>query len=87
MLLSNILDEKNDLLLIRDRKDHIKGQPYEYDVKDGFSGKRRGWVYLDSFSLGALRAVYNGLNEDNKAKFNNIHISRLLDLAWKYAKV
>lgn len=86
MKLSEIIKE-DGLKRIRDRKDHIKGQAYEYDVKDAFTGSKRGWVYLDQMSLSALKAVYNGLKPENQAKFDNFHITKLLDLAWKHVSI
>jgi hypothetical protein len=79
--------QKDGLMLIRNRKeDHEKGTAWNYDVKEAFTGKKTGWVYLDSFTLSALKAVYNAMSEENKAKYDTIHINRLIDFSWKFVK-
>lgn len=34
----------------------------------------------------AVQAVYNAINEDNRAKFDRIPLPRLLDFVWKSVK-
>lgn len=59
--------------LIRYRKDSLTQTGIaEYDCKPGFTGSKRGWVLLDSFTAGAIVAVFDALNEENKAKFHKI---------------
>lgn len=72
------------LQLIRERKmDHVKGEPWQYDVKEAFTGSKKGFVYLDAFTKNAMRTVYNAMKDDMKAKYDSIHISRLIDFTWK----
>ena len=77
---------KNDgLVLIRARKeDHIKGTPWNYDIKEAFTGKKKGWVYLDHFTKSAMKAVYNALSDNAKKKFDRIHIIKLIDFTWDH---
>lgn len=69
--------------LIRNRKEeHIKGNDWQYDTKPLYTGSKRGWQIIDSYSASALLAVYNGLNADNQSKFARVHINKLLDFCW-----
>lgn len=87
MTATQIINQEG-LCLIRGRKEqeHVKGEPWQYDVKEAFTGKKKGWVYLDSFTKSAVRAIYNALSEDGRKKFDNIHITKLIDFAWKHVK-
>jgi hypothetical protein len=72
------------LQLIRPRKvEHVKGEPYQYDVKEAFTGKKKGFVYMDAFTKNAMRTVYNAMNPEQQAKYDNIHILKLVDFTWK----
>lgn len=85
MKLSEIITQKDGLLLIR----HTKGStaaPYEYDVKQWPCGSKKGWTYLDSFTLSAMKSVYNALNDKNKAKVNNIPLTRYVNFCWEQVK-
>ena len=79
---------KNDgLVLIRARKEeHTKGAPWNYDIKEAFTGKKKGWVYLDQFTKSAMRAVFNALSDSAREKFDRIHIIRLIDFTWSHVK-
>jgi hypothetical protein len=66
--------------LFRPRKEQV-GQ---YDVKPYFSGNKRGWVALDSFSASAIVQVYDALNETNKAKFAALAIQKMAAVAFKF---
>lgn len=68
--------------LLRQRQD----DPLQYDVKPMFTGKRRGWFYLDSFSASAIVAVYDALNETNRAKFERMRIDKMAGLAFRFVK-
>ena len=73
--------------LIRPRKEeHVKGTPYEYDCKEAFTGSKKGWIYVDSFTASAMKRVFNALSIENQAKYNNIHFQRLVDFTWKSTK-
>jgi hypothetical protein len=78
--------QTNGFAIVRLKKNvtREKGQPYQYDVKH--SGKKKGWFYFDSFTAGAVLAVYNSLNEQNKAKFSTLHLVTILDFVWKHVK-
>lgn len=79
--------QNDGLVLIRGRKeDHIKGTPWNYDIKDAFTGQRRQWVYLDQFTKSAMRTVYNALSNDMKKKYDNIHIIKLINFTWDHLK-
>ena len=78
---------ENGVSLVRHRKgDHIKGQPYHYDVKDGFTGKKKGWMYFDTFTASAVQQVYNALSPEHQEKFNRIPMMRLVDFTWNHVK-
>ncbi len=84
MKVSEIIQSEG-LKLIRNKKEeHVKGTPWQYDVKDAFTGSKKGWVYLDHFTKSAVLAVYNALSEEQKGKFDNIHINKLIDFTWKH---
>lgn len=68
--------------LLRERKD----APREYDCKDMFTGKRRGWFYLDTFSASAIVQVYDALNETNRAKYERLSIPSMAKVAFKFVK-
>ena len=83
MIASQII-KSEVLVLIRPRKvDHIKGTPYQYDVREYGQGNKKGWIYLDNFTKSAMKTVYNAMKEEQKAKYDNIHIARLIDFTWK----
>ena len=69
--------------LFRSRKD----APGEYDVKPYFTGRKSGWVALDSFSASAIVAVWNGLNETNREKYAKLPIQRMAAVAFKLVEV
>ena len=55
----------------------------QYDIKPAFTGKKKGWFYLDLFTASAIMAVYNAINEENKAKIHRIPITKLADFAFR----
>lgn len=59
----------------------------EYDCKPYFSGNKRGWVALDSFSASAIVAVWDALSEANRAKFGQLRIDKMAKVAFKFVKV
>jgi hypothetical protein len=70
-----------------------KGTAHEWDVKEAFSGSKRGWFYMDTLTASMLVAVYEALKgsermsqEEARAKFNRIPLTRLIDFGWKHAK-
>lgn len=72
--------QKNGVSLLRLRKD----AKADYDVKPAFTGKKKGWFYLDSFTASAIIAVYNALNETNKEKIKNTPIEKVADWSFKF---
>ena len=58
---------KTGLLLVRNRGEHTKSTDWEYDVKEAFTGNKRNWIYLDNFTLSAMRTVYNALSDISKS--------------------
>lgn len=53
------------LQLIRERKvEHAKGEPWQYDVKEAFTGSKKGFVYLNAFTKNAMRTVYNAMKDE-----------------------
>jgi hypothetical protein len=68
-------------LVLRDESGNI-----QYDVKDLFNGKTRGWQVFDLFTAGAFCAVYNALNDENKSKFDRVQMPKLLNLVWSNVK-
>lgn len=73
---------KDGVHLLRQRKD----DPLQYDCKPAFTGKSRGWFYLDAFSASAIIQVYDALNETNRAKFERMRIDRMVGLAFRFCK-
>lgn len=74
---------KKGAQLLRPKKDAPGNQ---YDAKPLFTGKRRGWIILDSFSASALVAVHDALPEEKRAVFANAPVTRALTLAWRCVK-
>jgi hypothetical protein len=68
--------------VFRERKD----TPGEYDAKPFFTGSRRGWVALDSFSASAIVAVHDALNETNRAKYTAMPLIKMAKVAFKLVK-
>ena len=63
------------------------GKPVpQYDVKDAFTGKKKGWFYLDAFTASAIMACYNALNDDNKKKAPRICVEKWADFAFSHVK-
>ena len=68
--------------LVRPRK----GAPGLYDAKPFGAGSKRGWFYLDAFSASAIVAVWNALNEANRAKFAALSIPKMARVAFKLVR-
>jgi hypothetical protein len=63
-----------------------KGTPGQYDCKAFFTGSKRGWVALDSFSASAILAVYNALRPDLQEKYATWSPQRQATFAFKHVK-
>jgi hypothetical protein len=81
---------KNGVSLLRRRNENLTdeyGKPVpQYDVKPSFTGKKKGWFYLDAFTASTIMACYNALNDENKAKAPRIPITRWAEFAFKHIK-
>ena len=85
-VIQHVLD--NGVSLVRPRiKDFEHGQPIQYDVKDGFTGKKRGWFYFDTFTASAMSQVFKALKPETQEKFNCLPIPTLVDFVWKKVQV
>jgi hypothetical protein len=85
MIIQKVLED--GVQLVRAKKvEKVKGEPWQYDIKDAFTGKKKSWFYFDSFTASAMLAVYNALSEENKAKFDLIPLPKLVDFTWKHVK-
>ncbi len=82
-IIKRITEEKG-CVLIRYREPISK--PYQYDVKEPFTGNKKGWVIVDLFTASAMMTVYNALSEINKPKFDLIPFNKLVDFTWKNIK-
>ncbi len=71
------------LLRLREIKDKVP----QYDVKPAFTGKRRGWFYLDAFTASAILAVYNAISEENKVKAPRLPIDKFASFAFKHVSI
>lgn len=81
-----VVDEKQaHLLRIRSGKTRLvetRVVNLEYDCKPIFTGNHRGWVILDLYTASAITAVYNALNEQNKAKFGTLSLKAIVDFCY-----
>lgn len=75
---------EHQCVLARPRKEPtVKGQPIQYDVKEVFTGKKKGWFFFDAFTASHMLAVYNGLRPEIQAKFDRIALPTLVNIAFK----
>jgi hypothetical protein len=72
----------NGVSLMRQRKD----APDQFDVKEAFTGNKRGWFYMDAFTASAIVNVYKALNETNRAKYAALPLPKLITVTWKLVK-
>jgi hypothetical protein len=72
----------NGVSLLRLRKDSTD----QFDVKEAFSGKKRGWFYLDAFTASAIVSVHDALNEQNRSKYLALPLPKLITVTWKLCK-
>ena len=89
MLASETMEHvlKNGISLMRYRKkEYVKGQPIQYDVKEAFTGNKKGWVYIDAFTASAVSQIFKAINEKNQFKFNCLPIQTIIDFTWKHVK-
>jgi predicted RNase H-like nuclease len=75
--------EQKECHLARVRKSQTIGEPIQYDCKPTFTGSHKGWFYVDLFSASAIVAVYDALNDVNKAKYSRLSLPRMATVAFK----
>lgn len=63
-----------------------KGKEGQYDVKDFFSGNKRGWIALDAFSASAILAVHKALKDELKPHFEACSPQKQARIAFKFVK-
>ena len=74
--------KENGCQLVRPRKD----QPLQYDCKFfAVGGKKKGWIYLDSFTASHVTNVYNAVKPEYQEKLSKLSLLRLIDVCWKVA--
>jgi hypothetical protein len=73
---------ENGCSLMRPRKNSAN----EWDVKEAFQGKARGWFYMDIMTASMLVSVYNALRPDLQEKFNRLPLMKLINLGWSVTK-
>ncbi len=86
MTISEIVkgSKESGAVLIRYRAEsHKETGTAQYDVKPLFTGKKKGWTIIDSFTASAMLAVYNALSPAMQVKFDNIPLGRLVEFTWK----
>jgi hypothetical protein len=77
--------------LLRPRKEQNTTDSFgklipQYDLKEAFTGKKKGWFYLDSFTASAIMACYNALSDENKAKAPRLTIGQWASFAFNHVK-
>ncbi len=77
------IDSEKQAVMIRFRgTDEQKN--LQYDVKELFSGKSRGWTALDGFTASAMLKVYNQMGEGNRSKYDRVALNKLITFTWRY---
>ncbi len=82
-IIKEIVETKGCVLIRPRKEDHIKATPWQYDVKEPFQGNKKGWTLLDLFTASAMLKVYEALKDENKTKFDRLHINTLVNFTWK----
>jgi len=76
-----VVNEKQCVLL-RPRRE----EPLQYDCKDAFTGKKKGWFFLDLFTSSAIVKVHEAINETNQAKLEKLPIQRIASICFQLIK-
>jgi hypothetical protein len=74
--------QDHQALLFRERAK----EPGQYDVRDLGDRNPKGWVILDGWSASAIVAVYENLNEKNRATFAALPLIKMAVVAMKLIK-
>jgi len=81
-----VLDD-HTALMIRERKGNVLGEPREYDVKELFTGNKKGWQIIDAMTANAMCTVYSALSSDaHREKWDKIPLFKLIDFTWSCVK-
>jgi len=70
---------ESQCVLLRPRK----GEPLRYDCKATFTGKKKGWFYLDLFTSSVIVKVWEAINETNRAKLEKLPIQRIASICFQ----
>ena len=63
-----------------------KGEPLQYDCKDAFTGKKRGWFFLDLFTSSAIVQVYEAISEANRTRLERLPIQTIARICFQMIK-
>lgn len=81
-IIQKIVSEKT-AVLIRPRQRINPSEPWEYDVKDMFTGKKKGWILLDLFTASRMQVVKDALKPESQEKFDAISLMKLVNFCMK----
>jgi hypothetical protein len=77
-----IVSEKS-AVMIRPRPRTETTAPWEYDVKDLFTGKKKGWILLDLFTASKMLLVFNAIKPENQTRFDMLPLDKTVDFCMK----
>lgn len=60
--------------------------PLQYDIKDYFNKKGRGWTLLDAMTASLCVRVYDAVNEESRTKLDSFPALQFIDVCWKLVK-
>lgn len=83
-IIKQIVDTKGCVLIRPRKEEHQKGSAWQYDIKEPFQGNKKGWTLVDLFTASAMLKVFEALKDENKVKFDRLHINTLVDFTWKH---
>lgn len=63
-----------------------KGEPGQYDAKPMFTGSKKGWMLVDSFTASAVLQVFNAIGPENQEKMKKLPLLKMVDISWKLVK-
>lgn len=75
----------NGFAYVRESVVNVNPNERNYELKRNGS-KPKGAFILDSFTAGAVMAVYNVMNEENKKNVLKLRITTLSEFAFKHVK-
>ena len=84
-IIKQVIETKGCVLIRPRKEEHLNNTPWQYDLKEPFQGNKKGWTLLDLFTASAMLKIYDALEkEENKARFDRLHINKLVDFTWKH---